>query len=72
MTQQERKDRIYNKAFAMISTLKIEIKSLDDTIPYFAYTQDMIDGQKSFKERDLELWNHIAFLNEQDDVCQIY
>ena len=72
MTQQERKDRIYNKAFAMISTLKIEIKSLDDTIPYFAYTQDMIDGQISFKERDLELWNHIALLNEKDEVCQIY
>ena len=72
MTQQERKDRIYNKAFAMISTLKIDIKSLDDTIPYFAYTQDMIDGQVNFKERELELWNHIAFLNEHDEVCQIY
>ena len=72
MTQQERKDRIYNKAFAMIATLKIEIKSLDETIPYFAYTQDMIDGQINFKERELELWNHIAFLNEQDEVCQIY
>jgi len=72
MTQQERKDRIYHKSFAMISTLKLEIKSLDETIPYFAYTQDMIDGQISFKERDLELWNHIAFLNEQDEVCQIY
>ena len=72
MTQKERKDRIYNKAFAMIATLKIEIKSLDETIPYFAYTQDMIDGQISFKERDLELWNHIALLNEKDEVCQIY
>jgi len=72
MTQQERKDRIYNKAFSKIAHLKLEIKHLDEATPYFAYTEEMIDGQISFKERELELWNHIALLNEQDEVCQIY
>ena len=41
-----------------------KIKSLDKTSPHFAYTQEMIDGLISFKERELELWNHINYLNE--------
>ena len=34
--------------------------------PYLSFTKEMIDGQISFKKKELEVWNHIAFLNELD------
>jgi len=64
MNKQEIKDKITNKCFSKIEFLKLEIKELDNTEPHFAYTQEMIDGLISFKERELELWNHINYLNE--------
>ena len=64
MNKQEIQDKIASKCFAKIEFLKLEIKELDNTEPHFAYTQEMIDGLISFKERELELWNHINYLNE--------
>lgn len=64
MNKQEIKDKIANKCYAKAGFLKLEIKSLDKTTPHFAYTQEMIDGLISYKERELELWNHINYLNE--------
>ena len=64
MNKQEIQDKIASKCFAKIEFLKLEIKELDNTEPHFAYTQEMIDGLISFKERELELWNHINHLNE--------
>ncbi len=64
MNKQEIQDKIANKCFAKIEFLKLEIKSLDVATPHFAYTQEMIDGLISFKERELELWNRITYLNE--------
>ena len=64
MNTQEIKDKITNKCFSKIEFLKLEIKSLDKATPHFAYTQEMIDGLTSFKERELELWNRITYLNE--------
>jgi len=64
MNKQEIKDKIANKCHAKAEFLKLEIKSLDKATPHFAYTQEMIDGLISFKERELELWNHINYLNE--------
>ncbi len=59
MNKQEIKDKIANKCCAKAEFLKLEIKSLDKTTPHFAYTQEMIDGLISYKERELELWNYI-------------
>jgi len=64
MNKQKIKDKIANKCHAKAEFLKLEIKSLDKATPHFAYTQEMIDGLISFKERELELWNHINYLNE--------
>jgi hypothetical protein len=64
MNKQEIKDKIANKCYAKVEFLKLEIKGLDKTTPHFAYTQEMIDGLISFKERELELWNRITYLNE--------
>ena len=66
MEQQERKQRIQNKCFASISFLELEIDVLINETPYLSFTQEMIDGQISFKKKELEVWNHIAFLNELD------
>ena len=64
MNNQEIKDKIASKCYAKVEFLKLEIKGLDKTTPHFAYTQEMIDGLISFKERELELWNYINYLNE--------
>ena len=64
MNKQEIKNKIANKCYAKVEFLKLEIKGLDKTTPHFAYTQEMIDGLISFKERELELWNRITYLNE--------
>jgi len=64
MNKQEIKDKIANKCYAKAEFLKLEIKSLDVATPHFAYTQEMIDGLISYKERELELWNYINYLNE--------
>ena len=64
MNKQEIKDKITNKCHAKAEFLKLEIKSLDKTTPHFAFTQEMIDGLISYKERELELWNYINYLNE--------
>jgi len=66
MEQQERKQRIQNKCFASISFLELEIDVLINETPYLSFTQEMIDGQICFKKKELEVWNHIAFLNELD------
>ena len=48
-----------NKAEAKIEYLNLELMRLENTEPYMSYTQEMIDGQKSFKLRELDTWKYI-------------
>ena len=64
MTDIEIKDRTANKCFAKINVLENSLEYLAIQKPYFAYTQEMIDSQISFKRRELTIWNHLALLNE--------
>ena len=64
MTDIEIKDRTANKCFAKINSLENSLEYLAMQKPYFAYTQEMIDAQFSFKRRELTIWNHLALLNE--------
>ena len=53
MTDAEIKDRTANKCFAKINVLENSLEYLAIQKPYFAYTQEMIDAQISFKRREL-------------------
>ena len=59
MNDQEIHERAVNKAESQISFIKLEISALENEKPYMSYTQEMIEGQKAFKCKELDTWTMI-------------
>ena len=64
MTDDELYFAIHNKAYSKISFIEMELESLKKEIAAGAYTQEMIDNQIRFNERELQVWKTILDLNK--------
>lgn len=64
MNDDELQGAIHNKAFSKIIFIESEIKSLQKELPGGSYTQEMIDNQIRFNNRELQIWKTIMHLNE--------
>ena len=66
LNREEKKERIENKCYAKLSQLMMdrELELIQE--PYMALTQEMIDAQIAFIDREIEVWTEIRRLNELD------
>ncbi len=64
MTDDELYFAIHNKAYSKISFIKMELQSLKKDVAAGSYTQEMIDNQIRFNERELQVWKTILDLNK--------
>ena len=64
MTDDELYFAIHNKAYSKISFIEMELESLKKEIAAGSYTQEMIDNQIKFNERELQVWKTILHLNK--------
>ena len=66
MSNTELKERIYNKAMSQLLQIEAKIDELENTVPYMALTQEMINGQIKFQEQEHAVWTEIFYLNEKN------
>ena len=64
MTKEEIQSAIHSKAFAQISFIELQLNSLKKESPRGAYTQEMIDNQIRFHNKELIVWNTIMDQND--------
>lgn len=64
MTDDELYFAIHNKAYSKVSFIEMELESLKKETPAGSYTQEMIDNQIIFNERELQVWKTILHLNK--------
>ena len=64
MTKEEIQDAIHSKAFSRISFIELQLNSLKQELPSGAYTQEMIDNQIRFQNKELIVWNKIMDQND--------
>lgn len=58
MNDQEIHERAVNKAESRISFIELEMSALENEKPYMSYTQEMIEGLRAFKCKEIDTWQY--------------